>query len=169
MNKKNNIMSKDNQSRSHYNNVFTDFQSLGEYIKNKDGKKSYTQMQNEYSEYQNFLYKRALFGLKMYSEEEIKNMHWQKRKRIKKVHKRTQEELNKWKQARIIEITNKIFSLFHNSKIAKDFIDTYSEPDPTYICRTPLRDLGIRKEDVIDRLLDKGILPHNFRTLKEKG
>ena len=77
--------------RTHYEGKYNDFQSFGNSYK---GTTYSTFEKDPYTEAQNFLYKRALFGLKMYKPEEIKAMHWQKRKRIKKVQRRTQDILN---------------------------------------------------------------------------
>lgn len=149
--------------RTHYTGVFKDFQSFGDNAKGS----TYSQQSNDaYSEYQNFLYKRAMFGLKMYTPQEIKAMHWQKRQRIQKVQERTQTDLNTWKQNKIIAITNKIFGLFCDSSFAQEIIDIYSTPDPTVICKIPFKDLGITKDDIVHKLLDDGLLPHNFMTLK---
>lgn len=127
----------------------------------------YSQKEASLSEYQNFLYKRAMYGLKMYSEEEIKKMHWQKRNRIKKVQSRTQIMLNTWKQRKMVDISNEIFALFHKSSLAQELIELYSEPDSSYICNMSFKDLGITKFDVIERMVGEGLLPYNFRKLKE--
>lgn len=94
-------------------------------------------------------------------------MHWQKRNRIKKVQSRTQIMLNTWKQRKMVDISNEIFALFHKSRLAQEVIELYSEPDPTYICNMSFKDLGITKFDVIERMVGEGLLPYNFRKLKE--
>ena len=53
---------------------------------------------DKFNGYQNFLYKRALFGLAVYTQEELEKMHTDKKKRIQKVHSRAQHILNLWKQ-----------------------------------------------------------------------
>jgi hypothetical protein len=119
---------------------------------------------DKYSEYQNFLYKRAMFGLKMYTPEEIKAMHWQKRARIEKVHQRTQEKLNLWKQKILIAFSNKIFGIFKHSPFALAITDI-AEVDNEFFCKISFKDLGITKEDIITNMINEGILPHNFRTI----
>lgn len=119
---------------------------------------------DKYSEYQNFLYKRAMFGLKMYTPEEIKSMHWQKRMRIEKVHQRTQEKLNLWKQKVLIAFSNKIFRMFKHSPFALAITDI-AEVDNEFFCKVSFKDLGISKEDIITNMISEGILPHNFRSI----
>jgi hypothetical protein len=151
--------------RTQYTGKFNDFQTFGSSFKGKRYSTAYEQ--DPYSEYQNFLYKRALFGLKMYKEDEIKAMHPDKRKRIKKVHKRAQHVLNVLKQERLIEITNKFFAIFKQSSLAGGIVDVYSEPDPTFISKSSFKDLGIDKETVVKTLLEKKVLPPNFKTIKK--
>lgn len=150
---------KNRKDRTNYTGKFSSFQEFGSSF---NGKRYSQYEQDPYTEYQNFLYKRALFGLKMYTPEEIRTMHWQKKKRIKKVHKRTQNELNVWKQEKIISITNQVIGLF-STRLADDIVTNYSEPDPKFISTMSFKDLGIGKKDIINRLLDKGILSNDFR------
>ena len=143
--------------------TFKSFQELG----SVNNGKSFTEQEAPYSPYQNDLYKRALYGVKAYTEEELKTMHYHKQKRIKKLNFKAQKEINMLKQERIIKATNKIFSWFHNSPLASDLINMYSEPDPDFITRKSFRDLDITKDEVIDRLIEKAILPKNFHSLEK--
>jgi len=118
-----------------------------------------------YSQQQNFLYKRAIFGLSVYDKEEIEAMHWQKRKRIQKVHKRTQKELNLWKQEIVNEWTNKFFiTVFPNNSFTDDLVKG-SFVDPEFKNDIPFMDLGISKAQIVDKLVSIGILPSNFYVL----
>ena len=122
-----------------------------------------------YSQQQNFLYKRALFGLSVYTQEEIETMHWQKRKRIQKVHKRTQRELNLWKQELINDWTNKLFNtLFPDQNITRYLIGEGSFVDSEFKSTVSFPDLGIQKEDIITKLISAGTLPANFNTLGKR-
>lgn len=150
--------------RTQYTGKFADFQAFGSSYFGK--RYSTTFEQDPYSEYQNFLYKRALFGLKMYTPDEIKSMHPDKRKRIKKVHKRAQHVLNIWKQEILIELTNKILGIFNKDSLAGELIDLYSEPDPKFVSKTSFKELGISKDMVVDKLLEEKVLPDNFKSLK---
>lgn len=153
------------KERTHYSGKFSNFQEFGSSYKGK----RYSQYEKDpYNEYQNFLYKRALFGLKMYTAEELKDMHWQKKKRIKKVHKRTQYELNLWKQEKTIAITNMVIGLFNNSSLAEEIQTEHSQPDPKFISTLSFKDLGIEKKEIINRLIHKGILSADFNKKNEK-
>ena len=155
-----------NRNERHtYEGKFQDFQTFGNSFK---GKRYSSYEKDPYNQYQNFLYKRALFGLKTYSQEEIKEMHPQKCERITRVNIKAQRELNLWKQEKIIEATNKLFSLFTRSSLAKDLINLYSKPDPKFTSKLNFKDLGINKEDIIDRLIQKKVLPTDFLTLKQQ-
>ena len=150
----------DREERTNYKGKFNDFQSFGSSFK---GKKYSTYEQDPYNEHQNFLYKRALFGLNMYTPEEVKAMHWQKRKRIKKVHHRTQTVLNLWKQELMIEKTNRWFEiLFPNSTLTTELLDLYSDVDPVFVNRLSFLELGIDKNKVVSKLYEEKILPHDF-------
>lgn len=119
-----------------------------------------------YNEYQNFLYNRALFGLGVYHKDEVAKMHPDKKKRIIKVQRRAQTVINLWKQKIVITLTNHLFkTTFPDSPIIKELIDSFSEPDDTYINRMPLRLLKITKPDIVERFIDDGILPKNFNEL----
>lgn len=155
---------KNREDRTNYKGKYSSFQEFGSSYK---GKRYSQYEQDPYTEQQNFIYKRAMFGLKMYDLDELKSMHWQKKKRIKKVHKRTQEELNMWKQEKLITITNNVIGLF-NSRLADDIITNYSQPDPKFISTLSFKDLGIEKRDIINRLVEKGILSKEFKATHEK-
>jgi hypothetical protein len=118
-----------------------------------------------YSQQQNLLYKRAMFGLNIYTREEVQKMHWQKRKRIKKVQIRTQKELNLWKQELVNNLTNKLLStMFPKSPVTKALLD-YSYTDSEFKNTISFTDLGIKKSDIVKRLITKGLLPNNFNSL----
>jgi hypothetical protein len=153
---------KERSDRYEYTGRFKDFQTMGSTLKGK----RYSQYEKDpYNEYQNFLYKRAIFGLKVYTKKELKKLHPQRKEKIKKVHSRAQHELNLWKQEKLIELTNSIFSMFNNSRLSTQIIKAYSKPHHKFISRTSFKDLGIEKKDIIDRLVHKKVLPHNFDAL----
>jgi len=125
----------------------------------------------EYSKlnpYQHFLFKRVLHGLNVYKPEEVKKLHWDKKRRISRVWKRGQREINAWKQT----LCNKKI----NAYLSKTF--THS-PLAQYIASIPadevledykntftFRDLGITYEDVVLKFMSLGLLPRNFFTIK---
>ena len=117
--------------------------------------------------YQHFLFKRVLHGLNIYSKDEVAKLHWDKKRRVTRVWKRGQRELNSWKQ------------YICNKKVNEYFKKTFTGPMAEYIISIPpeevledykntmsLKDLGITYEDVILRFMSKGLLPKNFLTVK---
>jgi hypothetical protein len=116
-----------------------------------------------FNSYQYFLFRRALYGLEVYSQEELRYISSQKKKRIKAVHKHVQETLNLFKQRLLIKYTDAFLTaVFPNSKDIKLFISTYSEPDPEFICGVSMEKFGITKQDIAKELVDKKCLPYNF-------
>jgi len=121
---------------------------------------------DKYNHYQNYLYKRALYGLNMYNEKELKKMSWKKKKRISKVNKKAQMFLNLYKQEKTNEFTNRIFKLFPKSPFYKLLIENFT--DPTYINDLDLKSMNITKKDIIKLFIDKQVLPNNFNKLKDE-
>ena len=126
--------------------------------------KKITYETDKYNKYQNFLYKRALYGLNMFDEQEIKEMHWQKRKRIIKVHKKAQNVLNLHKQKKTNRYTKEFFKLFYKSRLCIDLIEEVT--DPTYINDLDFKTLKISKNDIIEIFIKNLILPRDFYKLK---
>jgi hypothetical protein len=120
-----------------------------------------------FNSYQNFLYKRALFRLAVYTQEELVKMHSDKKKRIEKVHTRAQEILNLWKQELAGQWTVKLLNtLFWHSDLVKEFTEKFGEDtDPQYISKVDFKSLGVSKVDVINKLISEKILPNNFYQL----
>jgi hypothetical protein len=121
-----------------------------------------------FNAYQNFLYKRALFGLGVYDKEEIQKMSIDKRKRVQKVNWRCQQILNIWKQQLCNEYTNRIFkALFPGKPGAVLFYETYKDSvDPGFINRLDFKDMGVTKAHIVDKLILEGVLPKDFYSLK---
>ena len=122
--------------------------------------------QDSYSNYQNYLYKRALYGLSSISEEELSTMCSKKKQRIINVYKRAQVVLNKFKQQATINYSNFIFkTLFPNSPITQ-FLLTETETDEKFKNTLNFKDLGINKEQIITIFIAEGVLPKNFLSLE---
>jgi len=129
-------------------------------------KKNYQYLDKDpYSQVQNFLYKRAIFGLNVFEKNELCTMNQEKKQRILNVHQRAQVELNILKQRVVIATTNKILALFHNSSLVQQLLQDKTV-DHTLKNRLSFSDLGIRKEVIVNRLCEAGILPNNFYELK---
>jgi hypothetical protein len=120
-----------------------------------------------FNQYQNFLYKRALFGLKMYSPQELEAMQESKKSRITKLHKKTQVVLNVYKQEIVNALTNNIFlRLFPTSPITKALVGEGTFTDPGFKNNLDFKSLGVSKQSIVDRLIREKILPQNFYELK---
>lgn len=126
---------------------------------------SYNYQKSSLTLTQNQLYKSALYGLNIYSKEELARMKWFEKEEIKKMHSKTQQVLNILKQERLVEITNKWFrKWFPKSKLAEDLCST-TDIDPSMFNTMSFKDLNITKEDIINRLILKKVLPVNFHNL----
>lgn len=147
-----------------YTGKFSDLQTYG----NSFYEKRYNSHNyNSLNDYQNLLYNRALFGLSIYSSEEISNMRWDKKKRIIKVHKRAQSIINLWKQELVNKFTTSFFqTIFPNTPVTTIFEETVNDTDPDYINKMSFKTLRLSKFEVINKLINKGILPPNFYELK---
>ncbi len=149
-----------------YNGRLAEYQRFGNQYK-----RSHVEYERDkYNSYQNFLYKRALFGMSVYTEEEKAKMHTDKIKRISKVHERAQQILNIWKQELTHHYTAEIMlKLFHHSRIVKDYTEKFAGvTDPDYISTMEFKTLGITKDDIIQKLIEERILPFNFFKLSDK-
>lgn len=126
---------------------------------------------DQFNSYQNFLYKRALFGMSMYTPAEVTIMHWDKRRRIEKVSKHAQKILNIWKQQIINIITNDMLRMIFTEKsgLVKEIInDCGNYTDPTFISIIDFKSLGVTKPMIVDKLIVEKVLPFNFYQLKQE-
>ena len=130
--------------------------------------KTYMQYESDgYSQYQNYLYKRALYGLNALTKEELDTMCSKKKQRILNVYKRAQKVLNVFKQQVTNQYSNYIFqTLFPKSPWTEAMV-TYSEVDEKYTNTLTFKDLNIGKSDIIGIFMSEGILPKNFLSLQE--
>jgi hypothetical protein len=153
------------KDRFEYTGKVTQFQQEGNKYK---GKRYVAYETDEFNTYQNFLYRRALFGLSVYQPDELKTMFKSKKDRIQRVHKRAQNELNLWKQAITNNMFNKLFEkYFSKSPFAQELITTYGQvTDTKFVNKIEFKDLGVKKKDIVNKLIELGILPKNFYELK---
>jgi len=123
--------------------------------------------QDRYSLYQNYLYKRALYGLDALTETELATMCSKKKQRIINVYKRAQTVLNSFKQQLTIAYTNNLFrTFFPKSKITKELVE-FNDVDEKFKNTLTFKDLNISKDDIIRIFIAEGVLPKNFLSLKE--
>jgi hypothetical protein len=128
--------------------------------------KTYMSYQTDgYSQYQNYLYKRALYGLDALSEQELATICSKKKQRVVNVYKKAQVTLNKFKQQVTIQYSNFVFkTLFPKSPITSILLaDT--EVDETFKNTLTFKDLGITKDQIISIFIAEGVLPKNFLSL----
>ena len=148
-------------SRYDYLGILTEYQTI---------RKSLVQsiIYNELNQQQHFLFKRVLHGLNMYTVKEKDSMHWDKKRRIKKVWRRAQSVINTWKQTICNKRSNEIFQIFNSSKLAKSIVSVpVDETDKKFINTMSLKTLGIRYEDLIVKFMSEGLLPKNYFKLEK--
>jgi hypothetical protein len=123
-----------------------------------------------YSKHQNFLYNRALYGLSIYLLDEVMLMPLEKKKRIIKIHKKSQKIMNLWKQEIVNTLANKLFTdIFPDMEITKCLVKYYgTEGDPEYVNNMSFKLLKISKEQIISKLIETKILPKNFNELNQE-
>lgn len=138
-------------------------------VEYKGKMQSYQTGQLRLNNYQNQLFKRALYGLSFYTKEEVLQMPKQKRKRISRVNKRAQICLNVMKQERTNALCRHICTtkLFFKENSGALFFEKDVEIDPNFINTLEFKDLGIKKVHMISRFIKEGILPKDFYNLKE--
>ena len=115
---------------------------------------------------QHFLFKRILHGLKMYKKEEVEQMHWDKKRRITKVWKRSQSVINEFKQWLSYKQMQPIFRIFTKSELGRGLYEMPFEYLPDYRNKMTLKELGVNYEDVILKFMSVGLLPKNYLSLK---
>lgn len=124
--------------------------------------------QDKYSTYQNYLYKRALYGLNALNEQELATMCNKKKQRITKVFQRAQSVLNITKQELTIHYTNLFFKTFFPKSPLTNILLECNETDEKFKNTLTFKDLNLSKDSIISIFIDKGILPKNFLDLKER-
>ena len=150
-----------------YSGKFEKHQQEGHSI---NGKKFSVKEINSLNDYQIFLYNRALYGLSVYSQEDINLMHWEKRKRINKVNKRAKAVINLWKQQLTNTISTSFFkAIFPGTEFTKHFEETTNETDINFTNNISFKSLGISKNSIVDKLINEGVLPINFYNLNTEN
>lgn len=127
---------------------------------------------DEFTPYQNEIYKRAVFGLSLFNQKEINQMHWERRQKIKKTHKLAQRLINVLKQEKANRMANTFFLEFFPEeefpKEASYILETpVTETDPTLDNKISFKDLGITKKEVTDCLIAGGALPKDFYQVRK--
>jgi len=132
------------------------------YVKNSKQQLIYSKLNPK----QHFLFKRILHGLKMYKQDEISKMHWDKKRRVIKVWKRGQNTINELKQFVSYQQMQPIFRIFTKSEFGRELYEMPFEYIPDYKNKMTLQELGINYEDVILKFIGVGLLPKNYLSVK---
>ena len=123
--------------------------------------------QDKYNTYQNYLYKRALYGLDSLSVDELNTMCSKKKSRIVNVYNRTQVVVNNYKHKVTKQLTDKLLtSLFPNSSLISELCN-YDDVDNNYKNTLTFKDLCIQKDALVQLFISEGILPKNFLSLEK--
>lgn len=121
--------------------------------------------QDKFTAYQNYLYKRALYGLNGMTQDELAKTCEKKKHRINKVYLKGQNVINLYKQKLTVAFTNTLFeTLFPHSPITA-FLLNNTDTDVNFKNTLNFKDLNIKKEDIICIFIEEGVLPKNFMTL----
>jgi hypothetical protein len=120
-----------------------------------------------YSKKQNELYSRLLVGKNAYTNEQWYALNQTKKRRILKVHKKAQQIFNIWKQEIMLKT---IFITKENKTVSYGLLKIFNaindvEPDPNFKCKLHWSELGIKKENIIEKLMQERLLPANFYSL----
>ena len=121
---------------------------------------------DNYNSYQNHLYKRALYGLNAFTQDELAAMCSKKKQRVSKVYMKGQNIINRYKQKLTNAYSNFIFkTLFPESPITQFFVET-EETDVEFKNTLTFKDLGITKDQIVGLFITEGLLPKNFNSLQ---
>lgn len=164
MKRENKLEDKLKKNKFEYKGSLEQFQQYGSQI---DGQRYMEYEVDPFNSYQNFLYKRVLYGLNIYSKDEVEQMPAKKRIVIQKNQRKGQRTLNLYKQEIVNRITNNFFQkYFPNSPITKALTGEFNCTDEEFINKLDFKSLGITKRDIIDRFIQAKLLPSNFYELK---
>ena len=123
---------------------------------------------DKYNSYQNYLYKRALYGLNALTQDELATICSKKKQRINRVYQKGQQVINEYKQKITIAYSNFIMkTLFPNAPIT-DFFLSNTETDLNFKNTLNFKDLNISKDDIISIFIEQGVLPKNFLSLSQE-
>jgi hypothetical protein len=128
---------------------------------------TYTEYEKDnYNNYQNHLYKRALYGLSAFTQDELATMCSKKKQRVSKVYIKGQNIINLYKQKITNAYSNFIFkTLFPKSPLTHFLVET-EETDVEFKNTLSFKELGISKDQIVNIFVAEGILPKNFHSLQ---
>lgn len=111
------------------------------------------------------LFQKVVYGLSAYTKEEITSMSKYKKHQVIVSYTKAQRILNRWKQEIVNETIDTLFlRMFPKSKTAKQMVSEKGYDD-NLECTISFKDLGISKKQVVNKLIEFGLLPENFFNL----
>lgn len=147
---------------SHYKTSFT------EYVTNvqQNGTTKYQKIEENVDKtlnpLQEKLYRQAIYGLSIYTSEELNQLSKKEKTIIVTRQIKTQKVLNLWKQQLCNNMADKFLStLFPNSKFVKRIVST-DVVDESYTNMFSFKDLKLDKLKIAQKLIDSDILPIDF-------
>lgn len=113
------------------------------------------------------LYSKVVYGFKAYTKEEIATMSERKKINVTVTYTKAQRILRNWKQDLTFSfIDTFLMAVFPKSPITKQMVETkghlseVNEED-----ELSFKDLGINKQQIINKLIEFELLPKNFYNL----
>lgn len=138
--------------------------SLSDYQLNASNKVTKYEI-DSYTQYQNHLYKRALYGLNAFTQQELATMCSKKKQRVSNVYLRGQKVINLYKQKLTVAYSNMLFKTFFPDSPITNYLLGEQELDVKHTNTLTFKDLNISKEDIITVFITEGILPKNFLSI----
>jgi hypothetical protein len=138
--------------------------SLSDYQLNASNKVTKYEI-DSYTQYQNHLYKRALYGLNAFTQQELATMCSKKKQRVSNVYLRGQKVINLYKQKLTVVYSNMLFKTFFPDSPITNYLLGEQELDVKHTNTLTFKDLNISKEDIITVFMAEGILPKNFLSI----
>jgi len=120
---------------------------------------------DSYTQYQNHLYKRALYGLNAFTQQELATMCSKKKQRVTNVYLRGQKVINLYKQKLTVAYSNILFKTFFPDSPITNYLLGEQELDVKHTNTLTFKDLNISKDDIITVFITEGILPKNFLSI----
>jgi hypothetical protein len=120
---------------------------------------------DSYTQYQNHLYKRALYGLNAFTQQELATMCSKMKQRVSNVYLRGQKAINLYKQKLTVAYSNMLFKTFFPDSPITNYLLGEQELDVKHTNTLTFKDLNISKDDIITVFITEGILPKNFLSI----
>jgi hypothetical protein len=154
-----NIPEQNGNSKTQYSGKMSEYQTNGTRYFN-----------HSLTHYQKSLYEQTVFGIKGMSPDQVRSLSKEERIIIHETHKKCQQILNQWKQEIVNEISNQLFKkYFPKSPFTQTLTEKYPNvTDDGLVNTIPFKLLGIKRTDIINKLIKSGILPNDFYQKKSK-